>query len=195
MVSFLCCKAPADEDAPSTPKRKKSAVAPRQPSPEEPEETAVETKEEPEDEGPRDGGGLTCGGGPDEPCRRRAWAGILPHQRALLCPLHAPAPPLEQIPEEALEILKDGIETDVPLRCAQALQSHLRDIAACPYAICDIRRYGDKGEVIGTEWRTLRGRYKWYVGSESFEIHTSAVTHFIPVVPRRREAYLMREKT
>ena len=61
MVSFLCCKAPADEDAPSTPKRKKSAVAPRQPSPEEPEETVVETKEEPEDEGPQDGGGLDCG--------------------------------------------------------------------------------------------------------------------------------------
>ena len=168
MVSFLCCKAPADEDAPSTPKRKKSAVAPRQPSPEEPEETVVETKEEPEDEGPRDGGGISCGGGKEEECRRRAWAGILPHQRALLCPLHAPAPPLEQIPKEALEILKDGVETDLPLRCAQALQFHLRDVTACPYAICDIRRYGDKGEVIGTEWRTLRGRYKWYVGSESF---------------------------
>ena len=48
MVSFLCCKAAPDEDAPSTPKKKKSAVAPRQPSPEEPEETVVETKEEPE---------------------------------------------------------------------------------------------------------------------------------------------------
>ena len=115
----------------------------------------VETKEEPEDEGPQDGG-LSCGGGPDEPCRRRAWAGILPHQRALLCPLHAPAPPLEQIPEEALEILKDGIETDMPLRCAQALQFHLKDITACPYAICDIRRYGDKGEVIGTSGERTR---------------------------------------
>ena len=49
MVSFLCCKAAPDEDAPSTPKKKKSAVAPRQPSPEEPEETVVETKEEPEE--------------------------------------------------------------------------------------------------------------------------------------------------
>ena len=195
MVSFLCCTAAPDEGAPSTPKKKKSAVAPRQPSPEEPEETVVETKEEPEDEGPQDGGGLSCGGGPDEPCRRRAWAGILPHQRALLCPLHAPAPPLEQIPEEALEILKDGIETDMPLRCAQALQFHLKDITACPYAICDIRRYGDKGEVIGTEWRTLRGRYKWSVAAASSRMHSSAVTHFIPVVPRRREAYLMREKT
>ena len=194
MVSFLCCKAAPAEDAPSTPK-KKSAVAPRQPSPEEPEETVVETKEEPEDEGPQDGGGISCGGGTDEPCRRRAWAGILPHQRALLCPLHAPAPPLEQIPEEALEILKDGIETDMPLRCAQALQFHLKDITACPYAICDIRRYGDKGEVIGTEWRTLRGRYKWSVAAASSRMHSSAVTHFIPVVPRRREAYLMREKT
>ena len=120
---------------------------------------------------PQDGGGLSCGGGPDEPCRRRAWAGILPHQRALLCPLHAPAPPLEQIPEEALEILKDGIETDLPLRCAQALQFHLRDVTACPYAICDIRRYGDKGEVIGTEWRTLRGRYKWSVASASLRLY------------------------
>ena len=82
-------------------------------------------------------------------------------------PLHAPAPPLEQIPEEALEILKDGIETDMPLRCAQALQFHLKDITACPYAICDIRRYGDKGEVIGTEWRTLRGRYKWSIAAAS----------------------------
>ena len=69
MVSFLCCKAAPDEDAPSTPKKKKSAVAPRQPSPEEPEETVVETKEEPEDEGPQDGGSISCGGGPEEPCR------------------------------------------------------------------------------------------------------------------------------
>ena len=91
--------------------------------------------------------------------------------------------------------LADGIETDMPLRCAQALQFHLKDITACPYAICDIRRYGDKGEVIGTEWRTLRGRYKWSVAAASSRMHSSAVTHFIPVVPRRREAYLMREKT
>lgn len=156
---FSCCSAP--KDAP--PPRKKTAPAPRprQPSPEKPPPEELVAPPTPEPEA-KDEGKITCGGNPNEACRRLPWNGILPHQLALLCPLHAPAPTLEQVPEEALEIIKDGVETDMPLRCAQALQFHLKDVTAAPYAICDIRRGANNtGEIIGTEWRTLRGRYKW----------------------------------
>eukprot|EP00629_Pelagomonadales_sp_RCC1024_P017762 CAMPEP_0119279958 /NCGR_PEP_ID=MMETSP1329-20130426/21802_1 /TAXON_ID=114041 /ORGANISM="Genus nov. species nov., Strain RCC1024" /LENGTH=327 /DNA_ID=CAMNT_0007280525 /DNA_START=158 /DNA_END=1138 /DNA_ORIENTATION=+ len=102
-------------------------------------------------------------------------ADLLPHQLALLAPLYAPPPDLEEVPKNALDLIREGIESDRPLTCAQALQYHLRDVTKAPCAVVEVKK---RGKIVGTETFTLRGRHKWSLPGDAGENPGMAVNLF-----------------